>query len=836
MDLDHVHYYVRGDYDTSIKILEKNIDNGSPMLLFNINSALLLSLYNKVGEYEKTITKGEQYFNDSLKIYYSLNGNIDYKTLYFYDTLYKYSIELMNANYYLNNYDNALKYMEKAIFFNEKYNSLFIQLPNNSPCLFFSVNKNQIVDERLYTMINEIMPIINMINSLNYIDKEFVDKVLNQYINKNFIDNRLETYAIKNYKGNIVNVDNFNFSFLTPDQGSRKPLYLHSLYHYYNKNYDKSEYFFKLYKDKITKFQIKTSFLVYTSFLLTSPLICLYDPTLLFLPFTAKFRFDIKTDHSYYYIDCLVKQNKYSEALKEVKKLESYVSSKSWFDIPESWYYDKLFGEVYRENSHYKKSIDHYKRAFEKIDKLRMSLDLSNLRVQFYKNKNEINNKLISLLIKTEQYKDAFEYFEKSKSRTFLDIINIDGNKIAIHNKQAKVLYNQKEKLVKEETKLQLVPTKTKNVHRAIKILKEKKRNIDSSIKKIYPEITILQSNYDSSLTKLKKSLENYSYIIEYFISDNFIFIWVISSDKFNYYKINYKKDKIINVVNKIRNNLGRTSIEHIESELKFLYNLLFKPINAFIYDAKRLCIIPHGVLHYLPFQILKDNDNRYLVERHTIYYSPSASVDEICRTKKRTQKELYIFAIANPDFNNSSLLLKYAEHEVNQVKKLYPNSTICVGKDASIEKYHIHAPNHKILHVAAHGIYNSNNPMQSYLLLLGKNEHEKGKLSVTDIFNSQIHTYLVFLSACDTAIGKLISGDELISMNRAFLYAGTPSVISTLWKIDDKSTSELVTEFYKNLSLYDKATSLRLAQIQLINKYKHPYYWGAFILIGDWY
>jgi tetratricopeptide (TPR) repeat protein len=135
-DLGHVHSYIRGDYDSSIKILEENLENNSPKIMFNLNSALLLTLYNKVGEYEKTITKGEQYLNDASKFYSELNGNIDHKTLWFYDTLYKYNLELMKAYYYINNYDKALKYMEKVFIFNEKHNILYSQLPNNVP--FFS--------------------------------------------------------------------------------------------------------------------------------------------------------------------------------------------------------------------------------------------------------------------------------------------------------------------------------------------------------------------------------------------------------------------------------------------------------------------------------------------------------------------------------------------------------------------------------------------------------------------------------------------------------------------------------------------------------------------------
>jgi CHAT domain-containing protein len=105
----------------------------------------------------------------------------------------------------------------------------------------------------------------------------------------------------------------------------------------------------------------------------------------------------------------------------------------------------------------------------------------------------------------------------------------------------------------------------------------------------------------------------------------------------------------------------------------------------------------------------------------------------------------------------------------------------------------------------------------------------------VQEIFGLDLHASLVVLSACETALGKLTRGDELTGLTRAFIYAGTPSVITTLWQVNDRASYELMREFYQNLkSGRNKAEALRQAQLTTLQKYPHPYYWAAYQLTGE--
>jgi len=199
-------------------------------------------------------------------------------------------------------------------------------------------------------------------------------------------------------------------------------------------------------------------------------------------------------------------------------------------------------------------------------------------------------------------------------------------------------------------------------------------------------------------------------------------------------------------------------------------------------------------------------------------------------------------------------------------VKAAYPESTVYLRKEATEEKSKRFSPNHDLLHFATHAELNENDPLSSAVLLT-KDGKEDGRLEVREIFGMDLKANLVVLSGCETGLGKLSTGDELVGLTRAFIYAGTPSVVASLWKVDDSSTAALMASFYRNLKTMTKVEALRQAQLQLIRgqassdllarrgvggigklgdtpapqrasqdsvSTSHPYFWAPFILVGD--
>jgi CHAT domain-containing protein len=184
---------------------------------------------------------------------------------------------------------------------------------------------------------------------------------------------------------------------------------------------------------------------------------------------------------------------------------------------------------------------------------------------------------------------------------------------------------------------------------------------------------------------------------------------------------------------------------------------------------------------------------------------------------------------------------LPAARDEVCRIARLFgaDQAAVFLGPEASEENVKASAVVHsaRILHFAAHGLLDEDHPDLSGLQLTHAGESaEDGLLQVREIFNLQLRADLVVLSACQSGLGKEVSGEGLIGMTRAFLYAGASSVVVSLWQVDDVSTADLMVGFYSHLKAgLDRAEALRNAKLELIDRsrYSHPYFWAPFVLVG---
>jgi len=148
----------------------------------------------------------------------------------------------------------------------------------------------------------------------------------------------------------------------------------------------------------------------------------------------------------------------------------------------------------------------------------------------------------------------------------------------------------------------------------------------------------------------------------------------------------------------------------------------------------------------------------------------------------------------------------------------------------------------YRIVHFATHGLLNSAHPELSGLLFSlvdERGEPENGFLPLQEIYHMKLNADLVVLSACQTALGKEVSGEGLIGLTQGFMYAGSPRVVASLWKVDDAATAELMEQFYKAMLQENQgpAAALRQAQLKMLKtkNWQHPYYWSAFTIQGEW-
>jgi CHAT domain-containing protein len=248
----------------------------------------------------------------------------------------------------------------------------------------------------------------------------------------------------------------------------------------------------------------------------------------------------------------------------------------------------------------------------------------------------------------------------------------------------------------------------------------------------------------------------------------------------------------------------------------------LIAPLWDQLSSAKAIIFIPHGALHGLPFQAVRMN-GKYLIETHAISAAPSAAVLKFC-WEKPVSVEGKPLLVGIPDER-----LPHVTKEIQALSELLKDANVLFGEEATFERVQQAASSSGILHLATHGLFRPEAPLLSSIQLADR------WLAVQDIYDLELKASLVTLSACETGLGHDAGGDDLVGLVRGFLYAGAASLLVSLWRVDDESMTQLVQEFYTYwLAGNSKTEALRQAQIKLIEKYEHPYYWAPLMLTGS--
>jgi len=264
------------------------------------------------------------------------------------------------------------------------------------------------------------------------------------------------------------------------------------------------------------------------------------------------------------------------------------------------------------------------------------------------------------------------------------------------------------------------------------------------------------------------------------------------------------------------------------------LFNWVVAPVQQQLDAKEKVVVIPTGMLHFLPFQMLGEQKPNgkfdYLIEHYTLFYAHSLNM---LYQRRPRDPEVSILAMANADRS-----LPAAEQEAKNLKALYPDTDVYLHDSASEDKAKSHNSKHNILHFATHGNLDYYDYHKSYLTL-APSEKEDGKLTIEEVWEIEdIYSYqMVTLSACKTAVADGLNTGWAVSPATSFIDAGAPTVVASLWAVNDASTGILMKYFYENLDSMSKVEALRRAQIKLSQheEFSHPYYWAPFILIGDW-
>jgi CHAT domain-containing protein len=340
-------------------------------------------------------------------------------------------------------------------------------------------------------------------------------------------------------------------------------------------------------------------------------------------------------------------------------------------------------------------------------------------------------------------------------------------------------------------------------------------------------------------LEEIQAALDDDTTLLSYWVTEEQTFAFVVTADALDVVELEVSRDELLARVRALRT-FSDMSEAHPATAVE-LHEMLIAPVAEHL-TTDHLAIIPHDVLHYLPFAALSDGE-RFLVDDYTLTLLPSAS--SLLHIQQNAVNDLTApLILGNPATNNDELpALTGAEAEAETIADLF-NSTPLLGEAATEARVRDGAAEAGILHIAAHGAFEQAAPLESTLYLTPEGDDD-GRLTVREIYGLDLQQAdMVVLSACETQIddtgivhGQLSvdSGDELVGLTRAFFYAGTPSVVSTLWRVDDASSALLMERFYTHLhNGIGKAEALRQAQMDVRAEYPNPYYWAGYVLSGE--
>ena len=529
---------------------------------------------------------------------------------------------------------------------------------------------------------------------------------------------------------------------------------------------------------------------------------------------------------------------------------------------------------MWEEQGEYERAFYSYQAAVKIIEEIRGKALIEEFKAGIVHSRFDVYEDIILVLARMGRPEEAFEYVERARARSLLDILG--NTKIVDRDSTHQKLIEKERTLrakistltsrVADDTEHRVWDSRraAREVYgRSLETAQKEYQHVLLDLKLRNPEYAAMVSVEPFSSSQIQQLLDDETVILEYFVTDNNILIFVVTTESLYMLTVPEGRESLRGKITLFRGTAVRQMDEKKLSEqhwilpMQRLYNMLIAPVQdaGYLSSKGHLIIIPQGLLHYLPFQALivraeatKDGKVKphFLIEDYTISCAPSASSLKFF-LGKNTGKFSTILLVAP-----LTKILPTSEEEVVEIAALFgKGAKFYLNEKATESMLKTEASKYDLLHFATTGYFNRANPLFSRLDL-AKTGEDDGNLEVYEIFGLNLDANLVTLSACQTALKSgyahaLPYGDDLVGLTRAFLYAGVPSVIASLWEVSDPSTSVLMQNFYRYLKQFPKAEALALAQRDMItgkiygkeewghNDFSHPFFWSAFLLIGAW-
>jgi len=508
------------------------------------------------------------------------------------------------------------------------------------------------------------------------------------------------------------------------------------------------------------------------------------------------------------------------------------------------WYCQVGLGRILLEQGKREESLPYFKQAIDTLEGLREKLTSTEMKRGFLENKLLAYDLSVEVLWDLGRFEEAFNYTERGRARSFLDILGGAMLKVkdededmigSLQNLEARIIFLQEKE--RQERAKPLEEQNSAYLEELQKILKKLQQNyfqVKDDLSHYSPEVASLVTINPLTLDEVRAVLGKEIIFLDYYITGDRILVWIIRPEGIKTKEISIEDINLKKKIEEAREAFTATEGDY-QKICEELYQILFAPVKALIGDNTTIGIIPHRSLFYLPFQALKGEEG-FLVDRYNLFYVPSASVYSYCLSKNKENKESYL-GFGNPSFEGKDLVsLPLSAEEVKIVAPIFPYNDVFIDKEATETKFKEICSNFDIIHLSTHGLADDQRPLFS-VICLAQDEQNDGEVRAYEVFSLNLKANLVALGACETGLGKLSEAEGLVGLVRSFLYAGTPTVIASLWSVYDRPTMELFVKFFRYWKQggMSKVEALGRAQKELAEEYGLPVAWAGFILIGDY-
>jgi CHAT domain-containing protein len=469
----------------------------------------------------------------------------------------------------------------------------------------------------------------------------------------------------------------------------------------------------------------------------------------------------------------------------------------------------------------------------------------------FMNDRTSIYQRMAELEIGRGRPEAALAYVERSKARTLFDVLaggRADITKAMSEDERGQeTLLNRGisrlNELILRESQRE-TPDRKRLTDLAVQLEKARneQRSFEIALYAEHPQLKVQRVAFQPAAPRdlMAAVPDSHTALLEFSsIGDQSTYLFVITrapasaaEAQLKLYKLPVQKDSLERNVARFREQVATRDLDYRKLAIS-LYRDLIEPAADQLRGKTTLVVVPDGVLWKLPFQALESSPDHYLIEDCAIFYTPSFSVlhemQKLHEVRKLAQPRLLAV---------EAVRLPSAEREVDGLRQVYGPEKITVfsAADADADSIKREARNYQVLHLAAHGVFENRNPMNSYLVLAKAGKPEAGVLEARTMMDLDLRADMVVLSGCETGRGDTGSGEGLIGMSWALFIAGSPTTVASQWKVESDSTSELMLDFHRNLHRVTKAKALQEAALEVMKKpeYRHPFYWSGFVLMGE--